>query len=81
MAEVMAFEAGGYRYIRGIFEFSAGVAGVPGFEIERVVLSRLLPLAEGLDAAESHIRKLLRVRVALTRTVQRSRLLRSTVTT
>lgn len=56
MAELIAFEPGGYRYIRAVFQYSAGVAAAPGFEIERVVLARPLPLAEGFAAAELHIR-------------------------
>ena len=36
MAEVISFAAGGYRYVKGVFQYSAGVAAEPGFEIERV---------------------------------------------
>ena len=35
MAEVIAFPAGGYRFIKGPFQYSAGVAADAGFEIER----------------------------------------------
>ena len=58
MAAVVAFEPGGYRYIKGVFQYSAGVAAQPGFAIERVILARPLPLAEGFAAAEAHLRRL-----------------------
>jgi hypothetical protein len=54
MADVIVFEPGGYRYIAGVFQYSAGVAAEPGFAIERARLARPLPLAEGFAAAEAH---------------------------
>lgn len=35
MSEVLTFAAGGYRYLKGVFQYSAAVAAEPGFEIER----------------------------------------------
>ena len=35
MTEVIAFPAGGYRYISGAFPYSGGVAAEPGYELER----------------------------------------------
>jgi len=49
------FPAGGYRYIPGPFQYSAGVAAEPGFTIERVRFPKLLPLAEGFAAVEAHL--------------------------
>ncbi len=46
--------AGGYSYIPGVFQYSAGVAALPGFHIERVRFSRLVPLREGFALA-AHI--------------------------
>jgi hypothetical protein len=54
--EVIAFPAGGYRYLKGVFQYSAGVAAEPGFEIERVRFRRPLPLAEGFRVVEAQIR-------------------------
>ena len=34
MADVIAFPAGGYRYLAGVFQYSAGVAADTVFEIE-----------------------------------------------
>jgi hypothetical protein len=39
--------AAGYRYIPFAFQYSGGVEALPGYRIERVVLSRPLPLAAG----------------------------------
>jgi len=45
---------GGYSYIPGVFQYSAGVAALPGFRIERVRFSRPVPLREGFALA-AHI--------------------------
>lgn len=58
MAEVIVFRAGGYRYIKAVFQYSSGVAAEPGFEIERARLARPLPLAEGFAAVEAHLKAL-----------------------
>jgi hypothetical protein len=55
MADVIVFEPGGYRYIAGVFQYSAGVAAEPGFAIERARLGRPLPLAEGFTVVEAHL--------------------------
>jgi hypothetical protein len=49
------FAAGGYRYIPGVFQYSAGVAAEPGFAIERVRFAQPVPLAEGFAAAEARL--------------------------
>jgi len=55
MAEVVTFAPGGYRYIKGPFQYSAGVAAEPGFEIERVLFVKPLELAQGFAAVEAHL--------------------------
>ena len=55
MAEVIAFPAGGYRYISGVFQYSAGVAAEPGFEMERARFAGCLPMAEAFAAVEAHL--------------------------
>jgi hypothetical protein len=55
MSEVIAFPQGGYRYIKGVFQYSAGVAAEPGFEIERARFARPVPLAEGFGRIEAHL--------------------------
>ena len=46
------FTPGGYRFIPAVFQYSAGVAALPGHEIERVRFRRPVPLAEGFAAIE-----------------------------
>lgn len=55
MSEVIAFKAGGYRYLKAGFQFSSGVAAESGFEIERARLARPLPIAAGFAAVEAHL--------------------------
>ena len=56
MAEVRDFEEGGYRYIKAVFQYSGGVAALPGFEIERARLARPVPLDEGFAIVERHLK-------------------------
>jgi len=58
MAGLPVFEAGGYRYIGAVFQYSGGVAAQPGFEIERARFAQPLPLAEAYAAVEAHLRAL-----------------------
>ena len=55
MAEVPVFEAGGYRYIKAVFQYSGGVAAQPGYEIERARFMKPLPLASAFAAIEAHL--------------------------
>jgi enamine deaminase RidA (YjgF/YER057c/UK114 family) len=43
------FTVGGYRYIPGVFQYSAGVAALPGHEIVRVRFREPVALAEGFE--------------------------------
>jgi hypothetical protein len=44
--------AGGYRYIPGVFQYSAGVQALDGYQIERVAFQRPVPLAKGFAFIE-----------------------------
>lgn len=55
MPTLPVFEPGGYRYIPAVFQYSAGVAAQPGYEIERARFARPLPLAEAYAAVERHL--------------------------
>ena len=44
--------AGGYRYIPGVFQYSAGVRALDGHRIERVEFLRPVPLEEGFAFIE-----------------------------
>ena len=50
------FAPGGYRFIPAVFQYSGGVAAEPGFQIERVVFRRPVPLAAGFQRAEAFLK-------------------------
>lgn len=56
MSDVRRFEAGGYRFISAVFQYSGGVAAEPGHRIVRLRLTRPPPLAEGFRIVEYTIR-------------------------
>jgi hypothetical protein len=49
------FGPGGYRYIPGVFQYSAGVAAAAGFRIERVMFRTPVPLLDGFRRIEAHL--------------------------
>ena len=49
------FAAGGYRYIPAVFQYSGGVAALPGFAIRRVRFRDAVPLAQGFEHIERMI--------------------------
>ena len=49
------FAAGNYRFIPAVFQYSAGSAALPGYEIERVRFDKWLPLTEGFAAVARYI--------------------------
>ena len=55
--ETAIFDPGGYRYIRGPFQYSGGVAAEPEFSIERVRFLSPIPLVEGFAAIEKHLNR------------------------
>lgn len=65
MPETIPFPAGGYRYLPGVFQYSAGVAAAEGFTLERARLAAPLPLEAGFAAARTHLEALGRPPAAL----------------
>ena len=49
------FQAGNYRFIPAVFQYSGGAAALPGYEIERVRFDKWLPLADGFAAVAKYI--------------------------
>ena len=45
--ETRTFSEGGYRFIPGVFQYSAGVAALDGFEIRRIRFQQPIPVQEG----------------------------------
>ncbi|MGF1649915.1 MAG: hypothetical protein ACFCUN_05640 [Hyphomicrobiaceae bacterium] len=55
MSGAVEFQPGGYRYVPGVFQYSAGVAALPGFEIVHARLARSVALAEGFERVRQHL--------------------------
>ena len=55
MTEVLSFSDGGYRFIRGVSPYSAGVAAEEGFRIERVRLDAPVSIEEGFRRIKVHL--------------------------
>jgi hypothetical protein len=51
------FAAGGYRFIPGPFQYSGGVAALPGYRIQRIRFRQPVPLVRGFKLAAEAIRK------------------------
>ena len=50
MTETAIFEPGGYRYVRGPFQYSGGVAAEEGYAIERIRFQTPVPLGRRVQA-------------------------------
>jgi hypothetical protein len=55
LAVVTEFNKGGYRYIEGLLQYSAGVKAMPGYAVERVRFRKPISLADGFAAIEAHL--------------------------
>ena len=53
--ETAIFEPGGYHYIRGPFQYSGGVAALPGYAIERVRFTKPHPIKPGFEEIEEYL--------------------------
>lgn len=51
------FAPGGYRYVPGVFQYSAGVIAAPGFDLVRVRFREDLPLPIGFARIEAYLAK------------------------
>ena len=60
MSHVLTFDDGGYRFIKGVFPYSAGVAAERGFEIERVRFDAPVSIDEGFRRIKTHLASLRR---------------------
>ncbi|WP_291296328.1 hypothetical protein [Elioraea sp.] len=58
MTQAIRFDAGGYRYIPSVFQYSAGIAALDGFEVERACLHRPLPMSQAFAFVERHLEAL-----------------------
>jgi hypothetical protein len=58
MTEVNEFKPGDYRFVKGVFQYSAGVAAEPGFEIVRARFMRPVPVPQGFERIEAYLKAL-----------------------
>ncbi len=65
MSTVIDLPAAGYRFIKGVFQYSSGVAALPGFKLVRARFHRPVELNEGFGLVESHLVRLGRPLAAL----------------
>jgi len=56
MTQAQVFGPGNYRFVPGVFQYSAGVAAEPGYRIERVRFKRFVSLAEGFRLIEETLK-------------------------
>lgn len=56
MTETVELRDGGYRYIPGVSQYSAGVGALPGFAMERVRFANPVPIKEGFARAAEIIK-------------------------
>lgn len=54
--DVLDFTPGNYRFVPNVFQYSASVAAMPGYHIERVTFRRPLPLRQGFERIAEIIR-------------------------
>ncbi len=52
----MTVDFHGYRYIPGPFQYSAGIAALPGYVVERVRFTNPVPVTDGFRRIEAHLR-------------------------
>ena len=55
MANVLDLPERGFRFIEGVFQYSAGVAALPGFRLERARFANPVKLHEGFACIEAHL--------------------------
>ena len=63
--ELVNFPDGGYRYLKGVFQYSGGVVAQPGHAIDRVLFARPMTLSEGFKAIAAHLASMGRPLAAL----------------
>ncbi len=58
MYHIDVFKEGGYRYIPSVFQYSAGVAAEPGFQLVNARFRSILPIQEAFTCIEQHLKKI-----------------------
>lgn len=58
MYDTFVHEAGGYRFSKGVFQYSSGVCAEPGYRIERAEFAEAPTLADGFKRIVKHLESL-----------------------
>ena len=58
MYSVATFKDGGYRYLPSVFQYSAGIAAEPGFQLVQARFRSLLPINDAFTCIENHLKKI-----------------------
>ena len=58
MYPIAVFKEGGYRYLPSVFQYSAGVAAEPGFQLVQARFKSVLPIQEAFVYIEQHMNKI-----------------------
>jgi hypothetical protein len=56
MIETIEAANSGYRFMPGVSQYSCGIGSLPGFTIERVRFSQVVPLRQGFERIAQHIK-------------------------
>lgn len=56
MSDVTNFPQGGFRFVNGVFQYSAAVAALPDYRIERVRFARPVALADGFQQIAGYLK-------------------------
>ena len=56
MADIIEMPEGGYRFVKGVFQYCAGVAALPGYRIERARFAHVVPVHHGFARIAEFLR-------------------------
>ncbi|EKF44568.1 hypothetical protein NA8A_02460 [Nitratireductor indicus C115] len=54
--QTKTMQAGGYEYIPGVMQYSAGVSALPGYRLVRVRFDEVVPLKQGFERIAAHLK-------------------------
>ena len=57
MYSMAVFKEGGYRYLPSVFQYSAGIAAEPGFQLVQARFRSLIPIDDAFICIANHLKK------------------------
>ena len=58
MYSMAVFKEGGYRYLPSVFQYSAGIAAEPGFQLVQARFRSLIPINDAFICIANHLKKI-----------------------